>query len=300
MGSICVLVHGSSWRMDISSHPQKRSGKVRDTQMKNLRIAVGQISSESNHFVPGTCNVDFFRTTGYLHEGEEVFHLADTDTEAGGMLRAASRAEIVPLLATRGNSLTVLSDVCWRRLKQGVLRRLEKAGRVDGVVMSHHGSMAVESVDDPEGELAAEIRAIIGPTTPFAMTLDLHGNVTRRMVDATDIICGYEIYPHQDARRTGERATRLLRRTIRGEIRPVMAHGQLPMILTGFCGSTFGKGRFAQLMRAAKELEGVAPHPSNPPPLARVRQPTREISEFSPCGLRKCLSPRECSPQTSL
>jgi mannonate dehydratase len=34
--------------------------------------------------------------------------------------------------------------------------------------------------------------------------------------------------------------------------------------------------------------------------LARVRQPTREISEFSPCGLRKCLSPRECSPQTSL
>jgi microcystin degradation protein MlrC len=235
--------------------------------MKRLRIAVGQISSESNHFVPGTCNVDFFRTTGYLHEGEEVFRLADTETEVGGMLRAASKAEIVPLLATRGNSSTVLSDSCWRRLKQGVLRRLEKAGQVDGVVMSHHGSMAVESVDDPEGELAAEIRAIIGRTTPFAMTLDLHGNVTRQMVEATDIICGYETYPHQDARCTGERATRLLLGAIRGDIHPVMAHVKLPMILTGFHGSTFGKGPFAQLMRAARELEGVAPHPSNPPPI---------------------------------
>jgi hypothetical protein len=44
----------------------------------------------------------------------------------------------------------------------------------------------------------------------------------------------------------------------------------------------------------------VNPFKSSVTPLARVRQPTREISEFSPCGLRKCLSPRECSPQTSL
>jgi microcystin degradation protein MlrC len=254
--------------------------------MRNLRIAVGQISSESNHFAARLCEVSFFRKTGYLLEGKDVVRLADSDTEIGGILGACRAAggdggasvplaavqsrlrkrdacatmpaEIVPLLATRGNSSTVLSDKCWSVLKGRMLRRLKAAGTVDGVVLSHHGSMAVESEDDPEGDLATEIRRMVGPRTPFAMTLDLHGNVTRRMIEATNIICGYETYPHQDAHRTGRRATELLLRAIRGQIRPVMAHVKLPMILTGFHGSTLGKGPFARLMRAAKNLE-VAP-----------------------------------------
>src|ERR1043166_826528 len=72
-----------------------------------LRIAVGQISSESNHFVASRCDVDFFRTTGYLHEGDELFRLRDSETEIGGILvecRASKQVEVVPLLATRGNS----------------------------------------------------------------------------------------------------------------------------------------------------------------------------------------------------
>ncbi len=228
--------------------------------MNKLRIAVGQISSESNHFVPTRCEVDFLRATGYLHAGAAVWKLANTDTEVGGILAACRRAknvEVVPLLATRGNSSSVLSRKCWSWLRGEMLRRLRAAGRVDGVILSHHGSMAAENEDDPEGDLAAAIRQMIGPGTPFAMTLDLHGNVMRRMVQAANIICGYETYPHRDARRTGQRATTLLLKAIRGEIRPVMAHVKLPMLLTGFNGSTLGSAPFAQLMRAAKKLENV-------------------------------------------
>jgi microcystin degradation protein MlrC len=226
--------------------------------MKRVRIAIGQISSESNHFAGRLCEVDFFRATGYWLEGREVFNLTASDTEVGGMLQACRverDVDVAPLLATRANSSSVLSDKCWSYLKRRMLRRLKAAGKVDGVAISHHGSMAVENEDDPEGDLAVEIRRIIGPRTPFAMTLDLHGNVTRRMVEATNIICGYETYPHQDAHRTGQRATAMLLRTIRGEIRPVMAHVKLPMLLTAFHGSTFGKGGFARLMRAAKSSE---------------------------------------------
>src|ERR1043166_1712736 len=106
--------------------------------MKKLRIAVGQISSESNHFVSSVCELDFFRTTGYLHEGNDLFRLADSETELGGILQAcreAKNVEVVPLLATRGNSSTVLSDPCWLYLKQQTLKRLADAGRIDGVVM---------------------------------------------------------------------------------------------------------------------------------------------------------------------
>lgn len=223
-----------------------------------MRIAIGQISSESNHFAARECEVGFFRKTGYRLEGRAVLRLADSDTEVGGMLRAcrsAGNVEIVPLLATRANSSTVLSDRCWRELKGRMLGRLKAAGKVDGVLISHHGSMCAASEDDPEGDLAVAIRKLIGPRTPFALTLDLHGNITRRMVRAANIICGYETYPHQDTARTGERAARLLVRTIRGEIRPVMAYARLPMLLTAFHGSTRGNGPFAESMREAKALE---------------------------------------------
>ena len=51
-----------------------------------LRIAVAQISSESNHFVSGLAGLDFFRTTGYLLEGPELLDLGRSDTEVGGFL----------------------------------------------------------------------------------------------------------------------------------------------------------------------------------------------------------------------
>lgn len=52
---------------------------------KKFRVALGQISSESNHFVSSSCDLGFFRTTGYLREGDELFGLAPTDTEVGGL-----------------------------------------------------------------------------------------------------------------------------------------------------------------------------------------------------------------------
>lgn len=224
---------------------------------RRFRIALGQISSESNHFVRDPCDQDFFRATGYICEGTEVLGLQDSDTEVGGMLEAcgAENVDVVPLLAARGNSSGPLSRASYDGMKRSMLKRLREAVPVDGVLLSHHGSMAVEDEDDPEGDMAAEIRAIVGSATPIMMTLDLHGNVTRRMVEATNAILGYETYPHRDSRETGKRAARLLLRTLRGEVKPAMVHVKMPMLLTGFLGSTEGEGPYARLMRRAKEIE---------------------------------------------
>jgi microcystin degradation protein MlrC len=87
------------------------------------------------------------------------------------------------------------------------------------------------------------------------MTLDLHGNVTRAMVDNLTAILGYKEYPHDDPVTTGERAARLLLKAARGDASPVMAWVGVPMILTAFNASTKGEGPFAQLMNQAKALE---------------------------------------------
>ena len=227
-----------------------------------LRIAVAQISSESNHFVSGLAGLDFFRTTGYLLEGPELLDLGRSDTEVGGflsILQSEEQVEVVPLLAARANSGNPLSADCYRFLKRRLLEGLCRNLPVQGVLVSCHGSMGVQDLDDPEGDLAGGLRDIVGPRVPLALTLDLHGNLTQAMVQSADILVGYHTYPHRDASQTGQRAARLLLRAARGQSRPAVALARLPLILTSFNASTEGDTAFARLRREADRMERTRP-----------------------------------------
>lgn len=224
----------------------------------SLRIAVAQISSESNHFVSGLAGLDFFRNTGYLLEGPEVLGLSRSDTEVGGflcVLQSEQQVELVPLVAARANSGNPLSAECYRSLKRRLLEGLCRNLPVRGVLLSCHGSMGVQDLDDPEGDLAGALRKIVGPRVPLALTLDLHGNLTQAMVQSSDILVGYHTYPHRDAFQTGQRAARLLLQAATGRSRPAMALARLPLILTSFNASTEGDGPFARLRRQADRVE---------------------------------------------
>ncbi len=148
------------------------------------RIAVGGISLESNDFVPFTAELDDFAGAGFLLEGSDVESLRGTETEVAGALYAiaAAGAEAVPLLAARGVSSGRLSASAYARLRGGLLSALEDVLPVDGVFLFQHGSMEAVGEDDPEGDIAAAVRLLVGPAVPVAMSCDLHGNVTRRMV----------------------------------------------------------------------------------------------------------------------
>lgn len=223
-----------------------------------MRIAVAQLSCESNTFATFRCDLETVRRTGYVHEGTDLFAIRGTDTELAGalsVLEAEHDVEVVPLAAIRWNSSSVLEADAHVHLRGLILDALRAAGPVDGVLLSCHGSMVATDSDDPEGDLAAGVRAVAGPGVPVAMTLDLHGNVTDRMIEMLEIIIGYEHYPHDDCFPTGERAARLLLRTVRGEVRPTTCRVRLPMILTAFNASTFGDGPFARLERATRALE---------------------------------------------
>src|SRR4029077_19912222 len=191
------------------------------------------------------------------YEGDEILELRDKNNEVAGMIATVegSGARVVSLLASRWNSSAVVSAECYRYLRDHLLARLSDAGAVDGVLLSCHGSMVAEGTDDPEADLARAVRQLVGPRVPIVMTLDLHGNVTRPMVDSLTAIVGYKEYPHDDPVTTGERAARLLLQAARGETNPVMAWVGPPMILTAFNASTKGSGPFAQLMNQAKALE---------------------------------------------
>src|SRR6266516_401202 len=231
------------------------------SRRNGLRIAVGGISLESNDFVPFTAELREFTEAGFLAEGDAIFSLAGSDVEIAGALERLGRepdVEVVPLLAARGVSSGRLSPAAYARLRGGLLAALRAALPVDGVYLFHHGSMEAVGEDDPEGDVTAAVRERLGPSVPVVITCDLHANVTRRMVESTDAILGYEHYPHDDTFRTGSRGADLLLRIVRGEVAPAMAHAKLPLILTAFNSTTLTDTPFSHVMQAAKRLENDA------------------------------------------
>ena len=63
----------------------------------------------------------------------------------------------------------------------------------------------------------------VGPAMPTVATIDPHANLSAKMVEACQAIVPYRTNPHVDQRARGVEAARLLARTLRGEVRPVMA-----------------------------------------------------------------------------
>ena len=86
---------------------------------------------------------------------------------------------------------------------------------LDAVYLDLHGAAVAEHADDSEGELLARVRTLIGPQMPLVASLDLHANVTQRMLREADALVSYRTYPHVDMADTGALAAQLLARRFR-------------------------------------------------------------------------------------
>jgi len=112
------------------------------------------------------------------------------------------------------------------------LRAHLKDGGFDAVFLDLHGAGVAEAADDAEGELLARVRAVVGPEMPIVATLDLHANVTKRMLSLASAMTAYRTYPHVDMRTTGLRAARMLaRRLVPGAAPRAMHAERVPFLL---------------------------------------------------------------------
>lgn len=102
---------------------------------------------------------------------------------------------------------------------------------VGAVYLDLHGAAVAEHLDDPEGELLARIRERVGNDVPIVASLDLHANVTARMLALADGLVAYRTYPHVDMHDTGVLAARLLARRLAHGCREPMAVRRLDFLL---------------------------------------------------------------------
>jgi microcystin degradation protein MlrC len=176
-----------------------------------MRYAVGTVSLECNSFSPERTTLDYFRRNGYLLYGEEIWDAhRGMRNELAGFLEVCRRRgiEAVPTLAAWAVPHGLVVPAAYAELKAELLGRLRAAEPLDGVYLSLHGSMIVEGLDDPEGDLLEAVREAIGDR-PLVATLDFHGNVTARIARAADILVGYNSFPHTNLFETGQKAAEL-------------------------------------------------------------------------------------------
>lgn len=211
-------------------------------------IAVGGILTECNHFGGLPIGMNAFERYE-LCRGHRVLEI-----RAGvvaGMLEAlrAQHAQPAPLLFASACPGGAVTADCYLRLKSELLERLAAASPVSGVLLALHGAMAAEGIPDPEGDLLAAVRSLVGERVPIVATLDLHAQVTADMVRHANALVAWETYPHRDAHDTGQRAARLLLDAVTGKTVPAMAMAKVPVITSAIHGSTDGNDPFAHLLR---------------------------------------------------
>ena len=84
-------------------------------------------------------------------------------------------------------------------------------------------------------------RNVLGPDRPIVMSLDLHANITRRMVELADAIVGYHTYPHVDMFEVGQKAARLMLRILNGECDPAWRSANSRLIIPAENSQTYSR-----------------------------------------------------------
>jgi microcystin degradation protein MlrC len=183
----------------------------------------------------------------------ETWGGADMGFSAFLALAREEGAEIDVPIAAYAEPSGPVADAAFERIAGQICAAVAKG--CDAVLLDLHGAMVTESRDDGEGALLARIRQV-APQVPIAVSLDFHTNLTAEMVANATVITGYCTYPHVDMPETARRAGRTLLRALRGEVRPRMVWGALPL-LTHMIRQTPAKQPMKDVMDLALAAEGA-------------------------------------------
>jgi microcystin degradation protein MlrC len=209
-----------------------------------MRIAVGGIHTECSTYSPVLMTIEDFR----ILRGDDLLR-----TEYFSFLDAEG-VKHIPLLHARAVPGGPISRVAYDAFKAEFLERLKTALPLDGLYLAMHGAIKVEGMDDAEGDWISAARAIVGSGCPIAVSYDLHGNVSQRIIDQIDIFAAYRTAPHIDTRETMVRAWSMLIEALRSGTRPGVAWAPVPVLLPGERTSTQDEPA-ASLYRALPEFD---------------------------------------------
>ncbi len=191
-----------------------------------MKVVIARMQHETNTFSPVPTPLTAFGTGNGVgpYYGEAARRAMQGARVAMGAFLDLAQARgcqiATPLAAMAYPSAPVQADA-YSHMCDTICAAIEQG--CDAILLDLHGAMVAENSDDGEGDLLERIRRI-APAVPLTVALDLHGNISPKIVANADIIVGFKTYPHIDMYETGEHAGRLLFDMLEGKIEPVIGY----------------------------------------------------------------------------
>ena len=199
-----------------------------------MRVITGAIGHETSTFTTVATTWESYRNQrfGYLIGDEIISKFRGTNTTIGGFIAGAEThgLELIPTIFANAHPSGPTPRDIFEAILKDMLDRIAEAGSIDGVLLDLHGAMVAEGIDDGEGYILAAVRELVGPRVPILAELDIHSNVSRRMIEMADVLIGRETYPEIDQAERARECADVLVRMHREGLRPTMALHQIPLV----------------------------------------------------------------------
>jgi len=214
-----------------------------------MKILIARLNHETNTFSPvptplAAFHPSYGRAAYAANKGMRTAMAAFIDLAEG------LGAELVTPVSAMAYPSGPVHAAAYDALTQ---RIVDAAVGCDAALLDLHGAMVAHNSPDGEGDLLARVRAAL-PQTPIGVALDLHGNVTEKMVANADVMVGFKTYPHVDMYETGAHAGRLLLAMLAGQARYRVCWQRLPL-MSHTLRSTTLDGPMRDAVQSACEME---------------------------------------------
>jgi microcystin degradation protein MlrC len=186
-----------------------------------MKLALLGISHETNTFSQVPADYAAFN----IYRGDEISQEYQTSqtTNAGFLQISEDRdVQVVPLLFAITGPIGTITTDAFESISQEILSLLENHGPWDGVLLSLHGAAVSEEYPDADGEITERVRTLVGPDVKVGLSVDMHANLSRKMIANVDVVTVYRTNPHLDPRIRAFECAEMIRDAIRGDISPVI------------------------------------------------------------------------------
>ena len=161
-----------------------------------MKVALAQFIYESNTFNSQEADLSCFDPRGiWLTEPAAIREWASSNrSQMSGSLDdlAATDCSTEPFfVAVCGTPGGRLSRDCYDHIRTTLAESLQRVLPADVLVLHFHGAVCAVGQDDVEGELLEMIRTELGFRGRIVLSLDLHANVTARMLQQVDVSVSY-------------------------------------------------------------------------------------------------------------
>lgn len=219
----------------------------------SYRLVIARFQHETNTFSPIATPLAAF----YPHwNAEALANQTGARTAMGAFIDAANAigATMLTPVSAYANPSAKVDAAAYDQVCDAICVAIQSG--CDGILLDLHGAMVAHTASDGEGSLLERLR-LLAPHTPIGVALDLHANVTPKMVANSDVMISFKTYPHIDMYETGEQVAQALLQMLNQQTRPYMAYRQLP-ILSHTLRSNTNEGAMQLVVQSAIELEAKA------------------------------------------